>query len=483
MTVRRQCALLGALAVALVLLRSVPATAYEGFYFDSDQAIVGLMARHLSRFHTFPLFYYSLNYILGVQAWIIAPFFWLGRPSVGLARAPLVALNVVVALWLLWRFTRLRLRPSTAFVAALPFVVPAAYVSTQLLETAGASIEPLVYVLALWEFRRRPLAFGVLLAVAFLHREFTVFAVPAIVLVEWRTREFWSRANVRRALWAAAGFALVWLVVDDLKLRIQGGGLIGQAASLKGQMCAAGLGSRVEALTLEALPVLYGGHRLPMAAFRMASPLDVGNDVMWLIVAATLVLMLVRIVMIRPERAAGRASLDDHGFGGYLALVGLFTACVYPLSCNVTLHAPPLLRYLLLALLMPVGLFAVFMQREKSGTLRAIAAGVFVVWGALNLLDNVRVVREAVRNPPGSEHRELVEYLYARQIRYARAIYWDAYVIDFLSNERVIAASVDTIRIPEYQTLVDEHAGSAVTLERMPCAGERRVASWCVNGP
>src|SRR5436305_285287 len=169
MTVRRQCALLGALAVALVLLRSVPATAYEGFYFDSDQAIVGLMARHLSRFQAFPLFYYSLNYILGVQAWVIAPFFWLGRPSVGLARAPLVALNIVVAVWLLWHLTRgLRLRPSTAFVAALPFIVPAAYVSTLLLETAGASIEPLVYVLALWALRRRPLAFGVLVAVAFL---------------------------------------------------------------------------------------------------------------------------------------------------------------------------------------------------------------------------------------------------------------------------------------------------------------------------
>src|SRR5229473_7132896 len=106
MTDRRQRVLLGALVVALVLLRSFVATYYEGFYFDSDQAIVGLMARHMSRFERFPLFYYSLNYILGVQAWIIAPFFWLGRSSVTLARMPFVLLNAVVAVCLVQRFTK-----------------------------------------------------------------------------------------------------------------------------------------------------------------------------------------------------------------------------------------------------------------------------------------------------------------------------------------------------------------------------------------
>lgn len=55
-------------AVVLVLFRSFVPTAYEGFAFDSDQAIVGLMARHLSTLHEFPLYYYGLNYLLGVEA-------------------------------------------------------------------------------------------------------------------------------------------------------------------------------------------------------------------------------------------------------------------------------------------------------------------------------------------------------------------------------------------------------------------------------
>jgi hypothetical protein len=262
MTDRRQLALLGVLAVALVALRSFVATYYEGFYFDSDQAIVGLMARHLSRFQRFPLFYYSLNYILGVQAWIIAPFFWIGRSSVTLARLPFVALNALVGVWLVRRFTnRDGLRPGTAFVAALPFIMPTPAVGTQLLELAGACVEPFVYVLLLWVLRRRPFAFGLLLAIAFLQREFAIFAVPAILLVEIRRPDFWSRGNVTRAAWAIAGFALAWIIVDDAKMHLVGGGLIGQAASLGGQLCTSGpeLAQRVRALVSEALPILYGG--------------------------------------------------------------------------------------------------------------------------------------------------------------------------------------------------------------------------------
>jgi hypothetical protein len=77
----------------------------------------------------------------------------------------------------------------------------------------------------------------------------------------------------------------------------------------------------------------------------------------------------------------------------------------------------------------------------------------------------------------------LGDYLVNHRIRYARAIYWDAYVLDFLTRERVIAASVDVIRIDDYQRQVDEHAANAVLLERLPCEGGVRVASWCVKGP
>ena len=82
---------------------------------------------------------------------------------------------------------------------------------------------------------------------------------------------------------------------------------------------------------------------------------------------------------------------------------------------------------------------------------------VFALWGAVNLAGNVRLVRASVSEPPSNEHREIADYLVSHQIRYARAIYWDAYAIDFLSRERVIVASVDLVRIPDYQRRVDEN--------------------------
>jgi hypothetical protein len=487
MTAKRELALLGALAVVLVLLRSFVPVYYEGFFFDSDQAIVGLMARHLSRLQSFPLFYYGLNYMLGVEAWIIAPFFWLGRSSVALMRLPFVVLNAVVGVWLVRAFaTRLGLRPALGFIAALPFIMPTPAASGHLLELAGSCVEPFVYILLLWSLRRCPFVFGALLAVAYLHREFTIFAVPAVALVEVRRPAFWTRANLTRPVWAFAGFALAWLIVDDVKMHLLGGGLIGQAASLGGQMCASGpeLAQRGRALVTEALPILYGGYRMPLAAVRMTTSIAAGSAVAGWLVAATLVMLAARLALPPDARLKGSRSTvaTDDGFAGYLAWVGFFTACAYPLSCNVILHAPPLLRYLLLALLLPVGLFATFMQRERSPWLRAMAAGVFVIWSAVNLWDNVRLIRASLQDPPGSEHRALVDYLLQQRIRYARAIYWDAYVVDFLSGERVITASVDVIRIPDYQKLVDQHAGAAVNLERLPCDGPRRVASWCITG-
>ena len=474
--VRRERAIVCAVAVALVLLRSFVATYYEGFYFDSDQAIVGLMARHLSRFHHFPLFYYSLNYLLAVQAWIIAPFFLVARSSVAVMRLPIVALNAGVAVALISMLSsELRLRPALAFVAALPFVMPSAGAAYQLLEVAGASVEPLSYVLALWWLRRRPIAFGVLLAIGYLHREFTIFALPALILVEWRDWLERVRTDRRYIASLLGGFVSVWILAGVLKASAAPGGIGLQVASLRGQMCLdwASVKANVQALVAEALPALFGLQPLPLSALRMTTPVVAGSFAVGYIVFAGLIVMLTRFLRHRAVPA----------FAGYLILVGVFTAGVYPLSCQVMLHAPPLFRYLLLCLFIPVGLIGMFLAGETSRVMRAIVAGVVLVWSAANLADTVRVMRTAVADPPLNEHRALVDYLLSHRVRYARAIYWDAYVVDFLSRERVITASTDVVRIPEYQEEVDAHAPDAVMLQRMPCEGTERVASWCVQKP
>src|ERR1700675_3177442 len=87
-------------AVALVVFRSFVFLWYEQ-NFDSDQAIVGLMAKHLSEFRAVPLFFYGQHYMLGVEAWIAVPFFWVGGPTVTMLRLPLMLINVAVVILLI----------------------------------------------------------------------------------------------------------------------------------------------------------------------------------------------------------------------------------------------------------------------------------------------------------------------------------------------------------------------------------------------
>src|SRR6187397_2826021 len=70
--------------------------------FDSDQAITGLMAKHLAELRAFPVFYYGQNYLLAVEAWLAAAVFAFTGASVTALRLPLLAINIAIA-WLLLR--------------------------------------------------------------------------------------------------------------------------------------------------------------------------------------------------------------------------------------------------------------------------------------------------------------------------------------------------------------------------------------------
>src|SRR5580765_5126992 len=97
---RRELTVALAIAVGLVLFRSAVFIAYEHAFFDSDQAIVGLMAKHLAEGRAFPLYFYGQTYLLGVEAWMAAPFFLVAGPTVA-------ALHVALMCWSLAAVTLL----------------------------------------------------------------------------------------------------------------------------------------------------------------------------------------------------------------------------------------------------------------------------------------------------------------------------------------------------------------------------------------
>ena len=328
----------------LVLVRSAPFLLWGHIDFDSDQAIVGLMAKHLSEFRTFPLFFYDQNYMLGVQSWIIAPLFWIARPSIAVLKAPLVLLNIVAALLLMRGVSGwLGLRPAVGFVAALPFIVPTPVVAGTFLQTLGSSgVEPILYVLFLWMLRQRPFAFGALLVFGFLHREFTVYAVPALVAVHATDRSLWSAGAPRWLMRMAAGFALVWLVIDDLRLHVDGLSLWLQAQMLGNHACVelAQLPSRF-LLALEfALPILAGGKTMALNEYGMRSSAVVGSSLIGWTAGGAVLLMLVRLAWLWRLRRA-----PSIGFALYLALVGCCALAGYALACSVCVPDHPLLQH------------------------------------------------------------------------------------------------------------------------------------------
>src|SRR5712692_2435255 len=108
-------------AVALVILiRSAIFVFWEQAHFDSDQAVIGLMAKQLAEGRAFPMFLYGSNYVFAVEAWMAAPLFRMFGASVAMLKLPLLAINIAVALLLVWLFEReSELKPRYAAVAAV----------------------------------------------------------------------------------------------------------------------------------------------------------------------------------------------------------------------------------------------------------------------------------------------------------------------------------------------------------------------------
>src|SRR4029453_1574543 len=122
----RERGIVAAVAVGLILFRSIIFIFWEQSHFDSDEAITGLMAKHNSAGRPFPVFWYGQNYMLAVEAWLAAAVFKVAGVSVATLKLPLLAINCAIALLLLRLLEReVGLRPALALVPTLFFVLPA----------------------------------------------------------------------------------------------------------------------------------------------------------------------------------------------------------------------------------------------------------------------------------------------------------------------------------------------------------------------
>lgn len=486
-----------AVAAAIVVLRSLLYLLFEQVAFDSDQAIIGLMAKHLSQGRAFPLFFYGQTYMLAVEAWVAVPFFWIAGPTVGALRFSLLIWNIAFGWLLVVGLQRdAGLRPWTALVPALFFLAAPASVANKLINAQGGIIEPFVYIALLWFLRRRPLWFGAVLAVGFRNREFTMYAVPVLLGLELLTGEL-NRSRVRDWLLSMVIFFAAWEVIEALMpfADLAGPGTRGQ---LLGGFSGSQIGNlvdrfngrpgemveRVTRMGPALLAWFTGG-----AQVETTFPLRDRPWLVWISGACVLGATGRLLLLIWPHAGTWRdrsvirqlrVQIAHTPFAWYLLGVGVVAVATF-------LAGKPVLagysRYAILGLLIPVGLTAAILALEPHRVVRRGVTVLVIAWAALAVVDHVSVLVMDIRQPPSNPVRELADRLVERHVPVAYAGYWQAYVVTFVAQERVRVASTDFVRIQEYQDLFVDRLRDAIVLQEQPCPGGERVARWYLCRP
>src|SRR3954470_18906136 len=325
-----------ALLVAVTVVRSLVFVCWPAAQFDSDQAVTGLMAKHLSELRAFPVFWYGQTYMLGVEAWLAAPLMRVLGATVTALKLPLLVMNAAIAVLLFRGLTREGdLGEWRGAFAPLFFVLAAPMTAAHYLTANGGNVEPAFYVLLIWFLRRRPLWAGLVLGIGFLNREFTIYALVALLMLDALRRTLLTRDRLLHYVTIVATAVAVWMAVMVLRGFSSAAGPGTSMADLSTQLASNNLTQVLERLCLHPAaivsgavnvatvhwPELFGLESQPLTDFGIESHLRQGfTGAAWLLVPVLLI-PIARLVQTRPGR--------DAPFCSYLMVVALLSIAGY----------------------------------------------------------------------------------------------------------------------------------------------------------
>jgi hypothetical protein len=426
---------------------------------------------------------YGQNYMLAVEAWLAAPVFLVAGVSVAALKLPLLAINLAAALLLVWLLDRKGgLPPAFAGLATVFLVLPPPGTAAKLLEASGGIIEPFVYVLLVWLTRSRPVWCGLILGFGFLHREFAIYGFVSLLMLDAVHRELFTRRQLRRILIVLGSAAAVWLVIQ---FAAGHGSAMGPGTTVahlpRDERDVFEIATRVcvdwntipiglAKIATVHWPLLFGTEVQRLSAFSIDSRVSQGMYGLWLPLAAAMVLAGVRI---GGHIAKEKGWCRDHDFYAYLVMAGALSVAGYAFTrCGVI--DLDRMRYEMLSILGAVGLAGWYLRIEHSKRLRAVWILLVLSWAAVGTASYGRLWAEYLLDPPIGGKQQIIEHLDARGVRYAMAEYRDAYIVSFLTHERIIVAS-DRVRISLYQHEVRTHRDQAVHIRHWPCTGGEAV--------
>jgi hypothetical protein len=459
--------------------------------------------------------------MLGVESWLAAPLFAMFGASVTALKAPLLAMNVAIALVLFRVLTRgAGLTEARAASATLLFVLAAPITAAHFLTANGGNVEPTLYVLLLWMLRRRPVWMGAVLGIGFLNREFTIYGAFALLTIDLARRTLFTRAAARGYGVAFGVAAAVWLAfiglrqissaagpgtsVADIHSALAGNNLLQIAERLC--MDPRGIASGVGRIFTVHWPELFGLESQPLTDFGIESAAHQGLDgSMWLLVPL-FGIPFARILLRRfspssehslpstehslpstehslPSTEHSALSTEHRALSTdvcpYLVLVALFSIAGYLVGrCGLIDFYT--MRYELLSVLGAVGLAGWYLGIERSRPRLAVWGVCYAAVLAISVAAHARLLGEYVTNPPIALKQELIQALDTRGIKYGYTDYWTAYYVTFLSRERIILSPEDIVKVRTYTHLIDAHRDEAVRVARRPCPGgdQLTAAFW-----
>ncbi len=442
--------LLGALLIAATLKAGLLYT--EVVPFNADEAVVGLMARHILQ-GVRPIFFYGQVYLGSLDAWLIAGAFALFGESVLVIRLAQTALYLGVILTTYALALKIYSNVRIAGAAALLMAIPTVNVTLYTTATLGGYGETLLIGnLLLWMALRLAdgnrgwggwLLFGLLGGLGFWTFPLvSVYLLPAVVyllVVHRRSPSRWALAGLGFAAGAAPWewYTLTnsWQTVAELS-----GAAIAGASSAHPVFA---FFQHLFNFLLLGLTVTFG-LRPPWNAAFLALPLAP----LALALHTMLLIFMVRRVLVRDSARAGRWLL----LGCCLTLVAAFLLTPF--------GADPSGRYFLplaapLALFMAEMLHGLYRRQRRKSLVRgwlvnglALGLAAFNLWGT---------AQSAAAFPPGLTTQfnsmtqvdqralgELTAFLRAQGETRGYSNYWVEFPLAFLSDEELIY----TARLP-----------------------------------
>ena len=461
---KRYCWLL--LGCGLILLTRLAFVLKGPLHFDSDQAIMGLMASDIAEGKSFPFYFWGQRYLMALESWWVAPFFWFFGATITTLKFPLLLLNLFTYLILYESLVRSKEASfKDAFLILLPLTSTSVVLSSRLVEAQGANIEPLLYVSILWLIRTHPFLLGALSGIFFVHREFSLYPLVALLICHY----LFSENSLKKKL---TFYFLVFVTFVSGVVLLK---------SLGNQLTPIGIEVTSKTLSFgkplkcfwnvisDTLPAFFGFESHSYREFNLLSDISaLPVAVRWLGILFLFGIILKSFYLLKKSRLS---FFKQHPLPFYWLLTGGLALMAYVfISPGDDLMT---FRYQLVGIYFFLGLFALVFHTQ----LRTQVLCVLICFALLNSARAIELAWEQFSHPPHDEYSELAEALAHQHLTIGWGDYWVSYYLTFASKKSLFFATKNS-RTPDWEKIIEISPERKVTIQKEPCTNGNKVVKW-----